>query len=107
MNASMKILDWRPMRKNSLHGFAKLELPSGMVIADVTILAGERGAWASPPSKPMIDCEGAALKDQNGKIRYSPIIEFTSKEIRDRFSTAVIAALLESYPNALDDGGAP
>jgi DNA-binding cell septation regulator SpoVG len=52
--SAVRILDWRELRKNSLLGFAKVELPSGMVISDVTILSGERGPWASPPSKPVI-----------------------------------------------------
>ncbi len=95
------ILDWRPLRKNSLLGFVKVELPSGMVIADVTALDGERGAWASPPSKPMIDRDGAVMRDATGKVRYTPIIEFTSKEIRNRFSESVIAALRQSHPEAL------
>ena len=41
MTGIVKILDWRPLRKNSLLGFAKIELPSGMVISDVTILTGD------------------------------------------------------------------
>jgi hypothetical protein len=52
MRATIKILDWRSMRKNSLLGFAKTEMPSGMVISDVTVLVGANGPWASPPSKP-------------------------------------------------------
>ncbi len=98
MSAPVKILDWRPMPKNSLLGFAKVALPSGMIIADVTILIGERGPWASPPTKPMIGRDGTAMKDRNGKPRFQPIIEFTSKEIRDRFSNAVIEALRTSHP---------
>jgi hypothetical protein len=98
MTGSVKILDWRPLKKNSLLGFAKAEFPSGMVICDVTILTGERGPWASPPGKPMLDREGAALKDATGKLRYSPIIEFTSKSIRIRWSDAVISAMREAHP---------
>jgi hypothetical protein len=99
--SAFRILDWRPLRKNSLLGFAKVEMPSGMIVADVTILTSERGPWASPPSKPMVDRAGTVVKDQNGKIRYSPIIEFRSKEIRDKFSENVIAALHSSHPEAL------
>ena len=95
------IRDWRPMRKGSLLGFARIELPSGMLISDVTILTGERGPWASPPSKPMIGKDGTALTDSNGKLRYSPIIEFTSKEVRDRFSAAVIEAMRAAHPEVL------
>jgi hypothetical protein len=101
MTGAVKILDWRPLRKNSLLGFAKVELPSGMVISDVTILTSERGPWASPPSKPMLDREGVAMKDDKGKLRYSPIIEFASREIRDRWSAAVIEAMRTAHPEAL------
>ncbi len=95
----MKILDWRPLRKNSLLGFARVELPSGMILSDVTILTGDRGPWASPPSKPMLDRDGVAMKDAKaGKIRYSPFIEFTSREIRDRWSAAVIEAMRDAHP---------
>lgn len=93
-----KILDWRDVRKNSLVGFCKVEFPSGMVINDVTVLKGERGPWAAPPSKPMIGRDGGAMKDDNGKVRYVPIIEFTSKEIRNKWSDAVIEALRAEHP---------
>jgi hypothetical protein len=78
--STIRIIDWKPVRKNSLCGFAKIEQPSGMVIADVTILNSERGPWASPPSKPMISGDGMVMKDAAGKIRYSPFIEFSSKK---------------------------
>ena len=98
---TVQIRDWRPMRKGSLLGFAKVELPSGMILNDVTVLYGDRGAWASPPSKPMIDRDGIAMKDANGKLKYTPIIEFASKEIRERFSNAVVEALRAAHPEAL------
>ncbi len=96
--SGVHILDWRPMTKGKLLGFAKVELPSGMILADVTVLLGDRGPWASPPSKPMVGRDGTALTDAAGKIRYSPIVEFASKEIRDRFSTAVIDAMRATRP---------
>jgi hypothetical protein len=88
-----KILDFRPLVKNSPRGFAKVELPSGLIITDVVILAGESGPWASPPSKPMLDRDGVVMKDDKGKIRYCPIVEFRSKDLREKWSTAVIEAL--------------
>jgi hypothetical protein len=98
MTADITILEWRPHTKGALLGFAKVELLSGMVLLDVTILTGERGPWASPQSKPMINREGVAMKDDKGKLRYSPIIEFTSREIRDRWSDAIISAMREAHP---------
>lgn len=99
--ATVKVLDWRPMPRNTLRGFAKLEFPSGMVISDVVILQSERGPWASPPSKPMISRDGSAMKDDAGKIRYVPVIEFVDRATRERWSDAVITALRESHPEAL------
>jgi hypothetical protein len=96
------IRDWRPLRKNSLLAFYKPEFPSGLVIADVTIPISERGPWASPPSKPMISRDGVVLKDEAGKIRYSPFIEFTSREIPNRWSNAVTQAKRAAHPEAFE-----
>jgi hypothetical protein len=98
--STFRIHDWRQLRKNSLLGFARVELPSGMVVVDVTVLTGERGPWASPPSKPMIASDGVVMKDSDGKIRYTPIIDFVSKDVRN--SAAVIEAMRASHPEALD-----
>ena len=51
---AIRILEFRSVQKGALRGFAKIALSSGMIISDVTILAGDRGPWASPPSKPMV-----------------------------------------------------
>ena len=93
-----RILDWRPKALNSLLGFAKVELPSGMILNDVTILTGAHGPWASPPSKPMVGRDGTVMKGDDGKVRYTPIVEFTSKEIRTRWSDSVIEALRAARP---------
>lgn len=95
--SGMKILEWRALHKNSLVGFAKVEMPSGMIFNDVAIMSGENGYWASPPSKLMIGRDGAPMKDRNGKDRRSPIVEFTAREVRDRWSEAIISALLEAH----------
>jgi hypothetical protein len=44
--------------------------------------------------------DDVSMKNQRGKIRYSPLIEFTSKEVRDRWSAAVIDAMRAAYPEA-------
>ncbi len=99
--SGIQIRDWRPMRKGALLGFAKVELPSGMILADCTVMLGDRGAWVSPPSKPMLDRGGVAMKDSNGRVRYTPLVEFTSKEIRQRFSDAVVDGLRAAHPEAI------
>ena len=102
--SQMQIRDWRPMPKNSLIGFGKVERPSGLILCDVTIHISDRGAWASPPAKPMLNADGVALKDDAGKVRYVAVIGFKSKEVRDRFSAGVLVleALQTAHPESLE-----
>jgi hypothetical protein len=44
----IKILDCRPLTKNNLIGFCRVEFPSGTIINDITILTGKFGLWAAP-----------------------------------------------------------
>jgi len=94
--------EFSALRKNTLRGFAKVRLASGMILHDVAIHAGDGDkAWASSPSKPMLDREGQVLRDAEGKVRYAPMISFATKEHRDRFSTLVVDAVRETNPEAL------
>ena len=88
------------VRRHTLRGFAKIILPSGMIMIDVAIHVQGNSAWAAPPSKPMLDRNGDTMRD-GGKVRYAPVIAFRSKELRDRFSAQVIEALRRSRPEAL------
>ena len=106
MNAVTKqapaILEFTPVIKNTLRGFARVRLPSGMVLVDCALHVGSNGrAWASPASKPMLDRNQNVMRDAEGKIRYVPTLEFVDKSTRDRFSDAVVAAVRERYPDAL------
>jgi hypothetical protein len=88
------------VRRNTLRGFAKIVLPSGMILIDVAIHVQADAAWAMPPSKAMLDRNGDTMRD-GPKVRYAPVIAFRSKELRDRFSAQVIEALRQSHPEAL------
>ncbi len=91
-------------RSNSFRGFGTVEQPSGQIIHDVAFHTRDGRHWAQPPSKPRLKRDGQHMKDTAGKSLWSPIISFASK-----WSAAAVAALLDSYPNALvaDDTGAP
>ena len=93
--------DWKPVVRNTLRGFCTVTLPSGLILSEVAVHIDGAKSWAMPASKPMISREGTVMRDQAGKVRYAPIISFTSKELRDRFSGQVIEALLAVYPEAL------
>lgn len=93
------IEEFKPIARNSLCGFARVRMPSGMIIHDVGIYAKEGTRWASPPSKPAIGRDGTVFKKDNKPV-YTPIITFASKEGRNRFSNAVVAAIAASHPGA-------
>lgn len=102
----LRLVSFKPLRKNTLRGFATVELPIGLKISDIPILIGKNGPWAALPSKPQVGPDGAQRRD-NGKPLYVPILEWRDRELSNRFSNAVIELVREAEPDALDDGGAP
>lgn len=99
--AAITIEEFTPVIKNTLRGFAKIALPSGMILSDVSVHVANGTAWASPASKPVLDRDGMAMRDVSGKIRYVPVVSFARRELRDRFSAEVVAALRAAHPEAL------
>jgi hypothetical protein len=55
----------------------------------------------------MLSKDGVALRDDAGKVRYSPIVSFTDKQTRDRLSKAVVSALHAAHPEVFAEDGAP
>ena len=94
--------DWRPLRKNTLLGFAKVHVVEmDLVVHDVAVHESHGKRWAQLPSRPWVR-GNEVVTDDSGKIQYSPLLEFPRKEVRDAFSQRVIEAVLEAYPRALD-----
>jgi hypothetical protein len=88
------ILDWRPCERGTLLGFAKIKVPAWHLTIDGVALYRKDGKqWAQPPSKPMLDSNRKLMLDEAGKPKYSRVLEFTDREIADRFSEAVVAAV--------------
>ena len=99
----MRLVGWRPVAKGSLRGFAVVELPIGLKIHDIPVFIGKNGPWASLPSKPQIDRDGRQ-KVANGKAAFSPVLEWQSRELSDRFSAAVVSLVRDAHPGALEGG---
>jgi hypothetical protein len=87
--------------RNTLRGFARVRTPSGMLLFDVAIHQKNGRAWASPAAKPMLSRDGTVIRNAANKIQYSPVVGFTSRELGDRFSDQVVAAMRERYPQVL------
>jgi hypothetical protein len=100
----MRLISWKPLVKNSLRGFATIELPIGLKIVDCPVLVSNGKAWASLPTKPVLDRDGKHVKP-DGKPQYSAILEWKCRDLADRFSQSVVQLVLAEYPDALDDGG--
>jgi hypothetical protein len=99
------LVAWRPLAKGALRGFATIQLPLGLRLIDCPVLVSNGKPWVSLPAKPVLDRDGQHKADPNGKPAYAPVAEWRSRELRDRFSEAVIAAIRRMYPEALDGSG--
>jgi hypothetical protein len=97
---------WTPRRSNTLFGFADVLLTeTHLRIHDCAIHEKNGKRWAQLPGRPMIDRDGVALRDEQGKTKYARILEFDSREASDEFSRAVIAAVLAEFPSVFDGAG--
>ena len=102
MKLTVKCEDFRPLRRNTLCGFASVFLQEiGLRIKDLSIHEKNQSRWASLPSKPMLKNE-ALMKDAEGKAQYASILEFPERAVRDAFSAAVVRAVIEHSPAAFD-----
>jgi hypothetical protein len=90
----IEILEWRECKHNTLQGFAKIRVDEWELCLDgVAIHTKEGKSWASLPSRPQLDRDGAAMRGDDGKVRYFPILEFDDKAASFKFSDAVIEAV--------------
>jgi hypothetical protein len=92
----VQLLDWRPFARGSLRGFCRVRL-GAMILNDVTVLESNGRAWAGLPGKPLLSADGVGLRDEKGKQRYTPVVEWANRESGDRFSAGVIAAVQREH----------
>jgi hypothetical protein len=99
------IRSWRPFRNpaGTILGFLSIELPSGLVINDAKLMVGTAGKhWIALPAIKQIGKDGEPRVDDNGRQLWSPIVEFATRDARDRFSELILAALRRQHPGAFD-----
>lgn len=98
--------DWKPIGKNTLLGFCRVRLPSGMILHDVAVHMKNGKSWATPAGKPRLGRNGLQMTDTaTGKLLWTPIVAFETKQIGDRFSAQVVEALQRGFPDALPEPG--
>jgi hypothetical protein len=97
------IEEFKPIRRNSLLGFCRIRMPSGVIFHDVGVHFSHGSFWAIPASKPQMGRDGTQLRAKDGKPLWVPIVTFATKELRDRFSVVVVGALRASHPEAFEE----
>ena len=89
MKHSIDCIGFKAIRKGTLVGFAEIVIRElRLTIHDITLHQKGDARWATPPGRPWIK-DGAVVTDADGKVQYSPVLEFESRETRDAFSAAV------------------
>ena len=103
-----RLLDWRPLVKGSLLGFAKVQFSSGLIMAEIGVHRGGHRVWAAPPARLWLDREADALvRDELGNPKYQPIIEFANHGVRASWSRQVIRAVQLVHPALFSDMDEP
>jgi hypothetical protein len=87
MNQEVKIVSWREVKKGeSLQGSFSIALPSGLRIIDLTYHKRKDGArWVGMPAR--------SYEKADGSTSWIPMVEFTGRAARERFSKQTLQAL--------------
>lgn len=97
----ISLTDWREMKRNSLRGFASVRI-GGLLVKDIAVHNSYGKRWAQLPAKPIIDRDGHAKKNDQGKTQYVPVLEWTRRELADDFSNSVVEAIEREHPGATE-----
>ena len=77
----MKISNAKRLNKNTLIGVFDVEMRSGLIVRGAMLFEKNGKRWVGFPSKEWVK--------QDGAKSYSPLLEFSSREVADRFQAAV------------------
>jgi len=100
MAMPVSLLEWKSLPRNTLRGFATIRLGKSLRISDVAVHCSYGKRWAQLPSKAALDKNGAAQRDEKGKIKYIPVLLWLNREAADEFSASVIEAIEREHPGA-------
>jgi hypothetical protein len=98
--SAFTIVEWVTSRSGTLRGFVTVK--SGMIFHNCAVHYKHGAFWVAPGRAAMIDRAGVQQRDAAGKGLWRPVISFATRELRDKFSAAVVEALQEQRPGDLD-----
>jgi hypothetical protein len=79
----------KSVSKGSLRGFFDLEMPSGLIVRGAMLFEKNGRRWVGFPSK--------EWTKQDGTKGYSPLLEFGSREISDKFQGAALPIVEKAF----------
>ena len=104
---TVQIDGFRAHRSGSLVGFVDIIIVEiSMRIRDATVHQKNKSRWISMPAKAQITSDGTVRRNDQKRIAYTPVLEFTRRRIREAFSKRAIEALLTRFPHVFDDSEA-
>jgi hypothetical protein len=83
------ITNHKPMPKGTLVGFFDLEMPFGLIVRGAMLFEKNNKRWCAFPSK--------EWSKQDGTKGYSPLLEFASRDVSDRFQAQVLPLAEEAF----------
>lgn len=83
----MTIENWKPTTGGKRVGTFDLTMPSGMLLKQCILVNGENGEFIGLPQ--------TSWTNNEGQKKYTSVVEIPDKDIRQRFTDAVIRALRE------------
>lgn len=101
-----RILDFRPVRKGSLRGFLSVQLPSGLIVREVGVHIAGSKSWCAPPARPWMRGTELITDAATGKLKWQPLIDFSTHGVRSSWSRQILRALNEAYPEVLAEAAA-
>ena len=81
----VEVISFKPFVKNTLQGFLDLKLPAiGLSISGCTLHQKNESRWVGLPGRQY---------EENGEKKWAVILDFASKEAKNSFQKAAIAAV--------------
>ena len=96
----MRCVAFKPLERGSLVGFADIELQSGIVWLGCSMHRSNGRSWCNPPGRPLVTPECTLMIGDDGRVVYSPCVEFSEKKVRYRWSDECVKAIEEFIANS-------
>jgi len=84
---------WRPHLSGTLQGFFRLQLPSGLIISNLTLHQKGDKRWVGLPGIPQIEDGRHRVDPATGKGLYTRALEISDRQRRDKFTEQALAAI--------------